>query len=154
MLKEMDIGETLKDAGRRPTPQRVMILSAIRGSGGHVTAEEILRKVRKEYTFIDIATIYRTLQLFKRLGLVSEIDLKQGSTRYEIAEKEKHHHLVCSGCGKSFYLDHKRFIEPLRLALLNDFGFEADLEHFAVSGLCSQCRASGKTSSNDSKGGR
>ena len=141
MAKYNDVLDALKAGGYRLTPQRVMILSAIASSPGHMTAEEIHEKVKKTYPYIDIATVYRTLQLLKRQRLVVEIDLGSGSSQYELTRAERHHHMVCRECGGTVDLDHRRFLEPVRSALLEEFGFEADIDHFAIFGLCKECRA-------------
>ena len=144
MVKLEEVLDTLKQEGYRLTPQRVMILSAIASSKGHMTAEEIHEKVKKTYPYIDIATVYRTLQLLKRQRLVVELDLGSGSSQYELMKEEKHHHMVCRECRRTIDIDHLRFLEPVRKALLKEFDFEADLDHFAIFGLCRDCRANSK----------
>ena len=141
MTKVDEILGALKEEGYRLTPQRVMILSAIASSPGHMTAEEIHEKVKKTYPYIDIATVYRTIQLLKRHRLLVEIDLGSGTSQYELTRAERHHHMVCRECGKTFDIDHRRFLEPVRTALLEEFDFEADIDHFAIFGLCKECRA-------------
>lgn len=141
MTKVDEILDALKAEGYRLTPQRVMILSAIASSPGHKTAEEIHEKVKKTYPYIDIATVYRTIQLLKRHRLLVEIDLGSGTSQYELSRAERHHHMVCRECSKTIDIDHRRFLEPVRTALLEEFDFEADIDHFAIFGLCKECRA-------------
>ena len=141
MAKYEEILDTLKEVGYRLTPQRVMILSAIASNRGHITAEEIHEKVKQTYPYIDIATVYRTLQMLKRLRLVMEIDLGSGSSQYELTRADRHHHMVCRECHRTINIDHRRFLEPVRTALLEEFEFEADIDHFAIFGLCKDCRA-------------
>lgn len=129
---------TLKEAGYRLTPQRVMVLQAIAESGGHQTAEAIHREVVRTYPYLDIATVYRILHLLKRLHLVTEIDLGGDSARYEVAEPNKHHHMVCRECSRTLDLS-PSYLEEFRLRLVNEFGFEPDLEHFAIGGRCAEC---------------
>ena len=57
MSCEDQMVRTLKESGHRPTPQRLMILSAVRHSTGHVTAPEILEQVRESYSYIDMSTV-------------------------------------------------------------------------------------------------
>ena len=83
MTKADDLLNSLRSAGYRLTPQRVMILSAIASSSGHMTAEDIHEKVKKTYPFIDIATVYRTIQLLKKQRLLVEIDLGSGAYQYD-----------------------------------------------------------------------
>jgi Fur family ferric uptake transcriptional regulator len=88
---------------------------------------------------VNISTIYRTLNLLKKLRLVSETDLGEGYVRYELLERERHHHLVCRRCGESCAFEHE-FLKPLQVRLLKKYGFTADLDHFAIFGLCQRCR--------------
>ncbi|MBI4328265.1 MAG: transcriptional repressor [Chloroflexi bacterium] len=131
---------TLKETGYRLTPQRLMVLETIAGARGHVTAEEIGTQVRRTYPYIDIATIYRTLHLLKRLHLVTEIDPGGSSAQYELAGDGRHHHLICEGCGKTIDLP-LAYLDNLHQSLRREFEFEADLDHFALRGRCSQCLA-------------
>lgn len=105
-----------------------------------MSAEEIHQRVKEHYPFVDISTVYRTLQLLKRLRIVTETDLGGGRVRYELSQQERHHHLVCRQCGKTFPLDDE-VIEPLRSTLTDVYGFAADMEHFAIFGHCRPCRA-------------
>src|SRR4030065_1835695 len=86
---------TLREVGYRLTPQRMMILAAIYENEGHITAEAIHERVTQQYPFVDISTVYRTLQLLKKLRLVTETDLGEGVVEYELRERGRHHHLVC-----------------------------------------------------------
>ncbi len=138
MTRHNAVLETLREAGYRLTPQRVMVLQAIAESDVHLTAEAIHQSVIKLYPYLDIATVYRILQLLKRLHLVTEIDLGDGSAQYEVAEPNKHHHMVCRGCGRTFDLS-PSYLEEFRTRLIKEFGFEPDLEHFAVGGACAEC---------------
>ena len=139
--KYEEVLDSLRKVGYRLTPQRVMILSTIASSPGHINAEEIHEKVKETYPYIDIATVYRTLQLLKRLRIVAEIDLGSGPSQYELTNEDRHHHMVCRECRGTIDVDHRKFLEPVRSALLDEFGFEADIDHFAIFGLCRDCRA-------------
>lgn len=145
MSKADELLESLRSAGFRLTPQRVMILSAIASSSGHMTAENIHERVKKSYPFIDIATVYRTIQLLKRQRLLVEIDLGSGAYQYELTQDQRHHHIVCRECGTTLDIDHHRFLEPVRVALKQEYEFEADLDHFAIFGICSSCRSEGQS---------
>jgi len=139
MTSQASIVDSLRQEGYRLTPQRLMVLSIIHDSMSHISAEEIHQKVRQQYPFVNISTIYRTLNLLKKLRLISETDLGEGYVRYELLERGRHHHLVCRRCGESFAFEHE-LLKPLQLRLLNNYGFAADLDHFAIFGLCQRCR--------------
>ena len=139
MSNHESLMEQLREGGYRLTPQRSMVLLAMCASPGHLSAEEIYDRVRQQYPYVDISTIYRTLQLLKRLHLITETDLGNGSVRYELAARRPHHHLVCRQCANTFGLDDD-LLEPLRLQIMKRYGFQADVDHFAIFGLCPQCR--------------
>jgi Fur family ferric uptake transcriptional regulator len=140
MAAHATIAESLHKEGYRLTPQRMMILDIIDDSMSHISAEEIHQKIRQRYPFVNISTIYRTLNLLKKLRLISETDLGDGYVRYEVLERGRHHHLVCRQCGDSFAFEHE-LLKPLQLRLLKEYGFAADVDHFAIFGLCQRCRA-------------
>jgi len=133
-----DIAGELTKQGYRLTPQRLMILSAIEESDSHISAEEIHARIVARYPNVNISTVYRTLELLKRLGLVTETDLGEGRVRYHPAEKGHHHHLVCQECGAIIDLD-ESLLTPLKSALLQEYEFVADLKHLAILGRCVNC---------------
>jgi len=129
----------LSKQGYRMTPQRVMILSVIEESNRHISAEEIYAQVTAKYPHVNISTVYRTLELLKRLGLIYEIDLGEGRIRYHSESKGHHHHLVCQKCGAVIDIS-ESVLFPLQAVLLQAFNFSADLKHIAIFGLCENCR--------------
>jgi len=128
----------LSEQGYRLTPQRMMILSAIENGDGHISADEIYAQVVAEYPRVNISTVYRTLELLKRLELVTETDLGDGRLRYHPADKGHHHHLVCTECGAVIDLD-ESLLSPVKDVLLREYGFLADLKHLAIFGRCANC---------------
>ena len=139
MSQPGEIVRRLSEKGCRLTPQRLMIVSAIENSDAHISAEEIYAQVIAKYPQVNISTVYRTLELLKRLGLVTETDLGEGRVRYHPAGKGHHHHLVCQECGAIIDLD-ETVLVPLKDVLLREYGFSADLRHLAIFGRCVKCR--------------
>jgi len=139
----MGCQEVLHKKGHRLTPQRMLIIEILHNADKHISAEEIYEQLRSRYPYANISTVYRTLELLKKLGLVSEIDVGEGPVRYHVAEKGRHHHLVCSGCGKMVEMEESALHE-LKHVLLRDYGFDADLKHLAILGRCRECRAGQK----------
>jgi len=133
-----DIVSKLSEQGYRLTPQRMMVLSAIENSDNHISAEEIYVQVIAKYPHVNISTVYRTLELLKRLGLVTETDLGGGRVRYHPADKGHHHHLVCQECGRIIDLD-ESVLSSLKSTLLREYKFSADLRHLAIFGRCPNC---------------
>jgi Fur family ferric uptake transcriptional regulator len=129
----------LSEKGYRLTPQRLMILAAIESSRDHISAEEIYAQVVAKYPNVNISTVYRTLELLKKLGMLYEIDLGEGPIRYHAEGSGHHHHLVCQGCGKVIDIE-EATLSSLKEILLRDYGFSADLRHVGIFGRCRSCR--------------
>jgi Fur family transcriptional regulator, ferric uptake regulator len=129
----------LWEMGYRLTPQRQLIVDALQDSEGHISAEEIHDQVKAKYPHVNISTVYRTLELLKSLGLVTETDFGGGRFRYHPADKGHHHHLICEQCNSAIDIDEAAFSQ-LKRTLFKDYGFKANLNHFAIFGRCAKCR--------------
>ncbi|MFP4441207.1 MAG: Fur family transcriptional regulator [Chloroflexaceae bacterium] len=131
--------ETLRRRGYRITPQRALIIEAIAHNCQHMTAEEIFARVQQRTPGVNIATIYRTLDFLVKEGLAHRADLGGGQVIYATIQHGPHIHLVCRQCGTVIEAD-ARLIAALRVQLQQQYGFAADLQHFALSGLCRDCQ--------------
>ena len=142
MSCETQTVEVLRETGQKATPQRMMILSALRHAQGHVTAGDIYEQVHREYPTVDISTVYRTLSVLKELRVVTETKMGVGDTSYEWVHKQgRHHHLICRTCDSVASLD-DHYLEDLGTEIMADYGFMPDMDHFAIFGLCESCRRS------------
>lgn len=139
MAEKKNIAGELKKLGYRITPQRMMILSIIEGSDDHIHAEEIYDQVVEKYPGVNISTVYRTLELLKQLGLIYELDAGEGKVGYHPAGKGHHHHLICRECGTVIDVS-ESVMFSLKAVLMQAFGFDADLKHLAIAGLCEKCQ--------------
>lgn len=139
MSCEDEAAELLRQAGHKLTPQRLLILRAIRHAGGHISATQISDQVREQYPFVDVSTVYRTLDVLKRMRLVTATDMGAGDALFEWAPAQPHHHLICSSCGAVGDLNHT-YLDTLARRIRDDFGFAPDLHHFAIFGLCRECQ--------------
>ena len=139
MKQTGNILSKLSEQGYRLTPQRMLVLAAIENSEHHISAEEIYAQVVDKYPHVNISTVYRTLELLNRLGLVTETDLGGGRVRYHPDDKGHHHHLVCQECGKVIDLD-ESVLSSLKDVLFREYKFSADLRHLAIFGHCADCR--------------
>ena len=129
---------TLRQRGYRITPQREMIIDTLAHSDTHMTAEEIFNQVRALTQATDIATVYRTLDLLVEEGLACQNDLGGGRVVYITRRHGPHIHLICRQCGHVIDADNE-LLEPLRAWLQERYGFEADLHHISISGVCDKC---------------
>ena len=80
MIKHEKAIETLRLRGHRLTPQRLIVLSTIASRDGHMGVDEVFQAAKKAYPYMDIATVYRTLHLFKNLGVVTNLPTQKATT--------------------------------------------------------------------------
>lgn len=137
-----DATHELRQAGLRITPQRLMVMDVIFHHDGHITAEDIHAKVQARYPYVDLSTVYRTLQVLKDQDLVGELQVPDGPTQYEALLGDCHHHAICHRCGSMLKVAPET-LEPIRDRLLAEHGFRAELAHMAILGVCKAC-AEGK----------
>lgn len=137
--KRNNLISDIKERGIRITPQRAIILQAIESLTGHVTAEEIFTEVQKVNEYISLATVYRTLDMLKDLGLVAESHMGTATTHYALKAHGDHHHAVCRICSHSVDLP-INFFDEMSAQLEDEFGFTADVNHIVILGWCKHCR--------------
>jgi Fur family ferric uptake transcriptional regulator len=128
----------LRAAGQRATPQRLLVLSVF-APGEHLTADEVYARVAALSPMVNRSTIYRILEQFRDLGLLSETDLGGSARHFELLNGNRHHHLICRSCRQMLVVD-DHLIEDLREALRERYGFEARIDHLALFGRCQACR--------------
>ena len=133
--------KTLNVTGLRATSQRALILEVIRR--GHLDADEIYRQARMRQPRLSLSTVYRTLRMFKKLGLVEELHFNDAHHHYEMKPSSEHHHLVCLGCGK--VVEFKCPLSPkMKEAIAREKGFEITGVEIRMTGYCSKCRQNRK----------
>lgn len=95
----------LNDRGWRMTPQRETILQVFQNlpKGKHLSAEDLYNLLKGDGEKISLSTIYRTLKLMARMGILRELELAEGHKHYEINQPypHHHHHLICVRCSKT-----------------------------------------------------
>ena len=129
----------LREKGLRLTPQRELVLNAVRELG-HATPEDVAAKIHLTHPGINLSTVYRNLETLENVGLVQHTHLGHGGATYHAAEELTHLHLVCENCGSVGDA-------PIEAAanfvntLSDDYGFKTDVTHFAIYGTCAECVA-------------
>lgn len=125
--------------GQRVTSQRRLLLDLLRHSEGHLDADELYRLAKERESRLSLSTVYRSLRLFKELGLVEERRFTEEHHHYEAKVKGEHHHLICLGCGKVIEFEH-----PLTAKMKKDVsrqsGFEIVDAEVYMEGYCESCR--------------
>jgi Fur family transcriptional regulator, ferric uptake regulator len=132
--------EWLRQRGVRVTPQRIIVLEALAAHSGHISADEILQWATARYPAINLATIYRTLDLLLSIGLVAQTNFGGGVTFFELVGDAPHHHLVCEHCHAVIEID-SGVLQPLHESILREYGFTTNARHLALFGICSACLA-------------
>ena len=134
----MKLVDQLKSHGIRVTTQRAIILDAIEALSGHFTAEDVYAAVQRVSSYINIATVYRTLELLTELEIVSASDMGAGATHYALRTHGPHHHAICRVCGRSFEFPHALLESPIT-RLSAEYDFVADAHHVVIFGWCADC---------------
>jgi len=132
-----DLRERLHEQGLRLTPQRRLVLDAVEQLR-HATPEAVYAQVRRTEPGLNPSTVYRTLELLERLGLVRHTHLGAGPATYHAGDDAGHLHLVCESCGRVTEAD-VALADTLVGSLRAAHGFEPDVEHMAISGRCADC---------------
>ncbi|MFZ7133865.1 MAG: Fur family transcriptional regulator [Eubacteriales bacterium] len=134
--------DLLKNKGYKLTPQRRYILDVVlQYDHHHLNIDEIYTEVKKSYPDIGIATIYRTVQLFEEIGLLSKQYFDDGCYRYELAEGTKghnHHHLICNRCGNVIEIQDNYF-QVLEHHIEKEKKFKITNHNVTFYGLCQNC---------------
>ncbi len=125
--------------GQRIPTQRRLLLDLLRHTEGHLDADELYRLAKDREPRISLSTVYRSLRLFKELGLVEERRFAEEHHHYEAKGDVEHHHLICLGCGKVIEFEH-----PLTAKIKDDVssqsGFDIVGAEFYIEGYCESCR--------------
>lgn len=119
--------------------KRDAVLSVLRSTNTHPTAEWIYQRLKDEYPDFSLGTVYRNLALFKEQGLAVSVANVNGQERYD-GVTSRHAHFVCKECGSVFDVncmgDSKRFDE--QIAKL--YNCEVEHHNLCFYGTCEKCR--------------
>jgi Fur family transcriptional regulator, ferric uptake regulator len=132
----------LAKRGVRMTAQRRLLVHIIQDSPRHLDAAALLKIAKRQDSGIDRATVYRTIALLKKCGLIDELDLMhiEGEKHYyEVKTNRDHCHMACFGCGAIMEYASWSF-EKLKEEIARQSGFDIRLVRLEVGGLCRSCR--------------
>jgi Fur family transcriptional regulator, ferric uptake regulator len=137
-VADRDWKQLLRSQGYRLTPQRQLVIEAVEALG-HATPDEVLRHVRQRADAVNASTVYRTLDLLERTGLVTHAHLGHGAPTYHPGSSPPHVHLVCRGCGTIDEVA-PELADGLVDGIRRQKGFETDVGHLTAYGWCRACR--------------
>jgi len=131
----------LDRAGYRLTEPRRRLAALIAARDGHFTAGDLVAEARAGRLGVARATVFRTLEVLEALGAVERLDLPSGEHAYVACQRAHHHHIVCSSCGRT------QWIEDAGLrAVVGEIGrrtgYRVDEHRLELFGLCPACLAS------------
>lgn len=134
----------LADKGFKTTEPRKILLEFLnRDENKHLSCDEIYDRLSDAHPNIGIATVYRNIQLFEELGIVTKLTLDDGIGRYEYAELLKdahqHHHLVCLNCNKLIEVK-EDLLGALEEQIEKEHGFKIVDHDLKFFGYCSDCK--------------
>jgi len=132
----------LSSKGFRLTSQRRALIRTIQEAKNHLDVASLLRTAKKQKADIDRATVYRTVDLLKKLGLIDELDLMhlEGERHYYEARADRDHlHLACYQCGAILEYSTPT-LERLKEEIARENQFQVGVLRLEVGGWCNRCR--------------
>ena len=127
-----------REQGVPLTVQRRVILETLAARTDHPTADHVYDAVRGVIRGVSRTTVYRVLETFVRLGIVSKVSNPQAKARFD-ADTARHHHLICTGCDTVTDCRDER-LSGIELPGEVQAGFEVRDFSLAITGLCGSCR--------------
>lgn len=130
----------LRDRNLPVTPQREAIARVVLHSERHLSADDIERELAVLGVMVGTATIYRTLEVLVRSGLVMARDFGEGFRRYEPArDAPQHEHLICTVCNRVTEFRDER-LERMTTLLAEANGFARQRHRLVIEGVCAECQ--------------
>ncbi len=140
--------EYMRQAGRRCTPERFLVLSAAESLQGHFTARVVADVLQRNSTHVSMATVYSTMQMLVDCGMLRKLYIDNAATVYEMS-MACHKHLVCTKCGKIKKLKDPEFDEMLRKRRFS--AFTPAYATVSVYGVCSTCARKTRKATTEQK---
>lgn len=146
----------LASRGVRLTAQRRAVVEIIQEADHHLDAASLLELAQQKQPAIDRATVYRTIELLKKLRLIDELDLmhlKGEKHYYEVKTRREHVHLACFHCGRIEEVSSVLF-ERLKEQIATQADFDLQVTRLEMGGLCRTCRTRERTPKETHRGHR
>jgi Fur family ferric uptake transcriptional regulator len=130
----------LRDHNLPVTAQRLAIADVLLGSDRHLSVEDIVRELEQRGAPAGTATVYRTIEVLVRSGLVVERDFGEGFRRFETARDVPHHeHLLCTVCGRVTEFRDER-LERMTMLIAEGHRFARQRHRLVIYGICESCQ--------------
>ncbi len=131
------------------TAPREAIFKTLSSIPGHLSADEVFLRVRRQMPGIGLATVYRNLELLKTSGHIRSLDVGDGKSRYELNHTaggpDHHHHLICRKCGQvinymDFEEDELALVHKLEQHLTRKYKYRVEDHAITFYGTCPGCQ--------------
>jgi len=132
----------LDDAGYFVTEPRRVVAGMVAERDSHFTANDLVGEAKRSRLGVGRATVFRALELFEQLGLVERLDLPNGGHAYVACQPAHHHHVICTGCGRSAEVGDLG-VSSIALEVESQTGFTLDSHRIELYGVCPECRTTG-----------
>ena len=141
MLTQQQLVERMREWAVRVTPQRLAIAEVVLNSSDHPTVQQIYERVKGHFPSMTLATIYSTLGVLQKSGLIQELPFQKMS-RYE-PNMEPHVNLVCIGCENVIDAETSSDVQDVvvgrRTQIADNSDFEGAWQRGDFYGLCPRC---------------
>ena len=138
-ISETQVKTALRRHGYKLTRQRRSVIKAVVSSKYRLTPAALYNKLHQDYPDIGLVTVYRTLGLLSNLGLLCKLHTGGNCHTHTIGTPERHHHLICSGCGKVIDFSCRSMAE-VEGNLAEETGFAIKDHLLEFTGYCQNCR--------------
>lgn len=126
----------------------IFVIETLKGEHSHLTSHEVYHRVQQKLPAVNQSTVYRSLERLVKAGKVSISDMGTGSEVYELAEGDRHHHLVCEKCGAILTISHED-VDDFFSRLEKEKNFKILTNHLVLFGICKDCQNAEKQSQPD-----
>lgn len=140
MKKHQDLLAVLKTNKMRITPlRRLLIQFILDNKSKQLSLKDIQKYLSEQISHVDRSSLYRNLELLKRLDMIQELDLPNSGKCFQyIFDRKVHHFYICKACGK-LKPGNKNLFEKIEAALKDVHGFEKANLSVVFYGYCSKC---------------
>lgn len=142
------IEEILRAKKIKVTPQRMAVYSILKKTDTHPNVEMIYQRLKPDYPAMSLATVYKTVDILKKVGLIQELSVGEGGLRYD-ANIKPHSHIFCEVCGKVDDVEQYPLDELQNHFLFEkvkkETGYDVTLVQLYFFGKCPQCSMQKKT---------
>ncbi|MHB1394781.1 MAG: transcriptional regulator PerR [Clostridia bacterium] len=134
----VDLIKYLKEKGYKVTPQRIAVYDILKNTKEHPSVDMLYNRLQPVYPTMSLATVYKSLEVFKELELVQELNVGEDKFRYD-ANVNQHPHITCVKCGKVEDVDDEMLFD-LSGQVESKTGYQLVSQQLYFFGNCPSCR--------------